>query len=112
MIFISYSGKDRSIAKRLENIITSNGFEIWIDYRDLTLNGDIYGQILLAIQRCSKVVFINSMDSNNSTWVNLEKTLTASFNKPYLEFDADRHDETLNASCPTIDRFTVQIQAG
>lgn len=105
MIFVSYAGPDRSFAKYIESIVVSRGFSIWIDYHDLSIETDIYGQISRAISDCNMIVYLNSIASFKSDWVNVEKSLAKSFNKPYLEFDIENSNRELHENCPELNRF-------
>ena len=89
MVFISYSRKDRDIAKQFENFLVSIGFNVWIDYKELLYINDFYNQIREAIISCDMVVFLNSANSNSSGWVHFEKSLVRNFSKPHVEFDIE-----------------------
>ena len=110
MVFISYTKKDRLIAKKIANYMVSNGFKIWIDYRNLLFNNDFYKQIRQAIYSCDMIVFLNSAESNNSGWIHLEKCLAISFDKPQIEFDIENPNKTLNAVFSELRRFAMHFR--
>lgn len=80
-IFISYSRKDQSYARKLAENLRQRGFNIWIDDRI------DYGErwlltIVKAIENCAAFVVIMSPDSENSEWVEREILLAQREKKP------------------------------
>ncbi len=112
MVFISYSRKDRCIAKLFENFLISNGFNVWIDYKKLLYLDDFYSQIKSAIISCDMVVFLNSTSSNSSGWVHFEKKIVKSFSKPYIEFDIESPNKNLESDFFNLQRFAIQKKTG
>lgn len=69
--FISYSWKDRSFVEYfcLKHI---NLYDIWIDKNNLDLNKDFHKQISTAIASANLFIYIESIHSKSSYWVNFE----------------------------------------
>ena len=110
MIFISYTRKDRIAAKQYEGLMISDGYRVWIDYRDLLLAHNFYDQIKQAIYKCDMVIFLNSVNSNNSNWVHLERKLVNKFDKPHIELDIENPNKTLNSDFSMLRRFAMQLR--
>lgn len=112
MVFISYSRKDREVAKHFEIFLISIGFNIWIDYRDLQYIDDFHSQIRKAIVKSDMVVFLNSINSDSSGWVHFEKKLVKYFYKPHIEFDIENPNKKLNSDFYKLRRFAMQLKTG
>lgn len=110
MVFISYSRKDRYVAKCFENFLISTGFNVWIDYKKLVYLDDFYSQIRKAIISSDMVVFLNSTSSNSSGWVHFEKKIVKKFSKPHIEFDIENPNKTLNSDFFNLRCFAMQIK--
>jgi hypothetical protein len=74
-LFISYSRKDQSFAKKLAGDLRRHGIPVWLD--DLALRaGDNWPQIIAeAIDKCQAMLVIISPDSMASKWVGNELSL-------------------------------------
>ena len=67
-VFISYSRADRSTAKTLANVLTSNGYKVWWDV-ELVGTDDFTDTIVDALQNASAVIVIWSKASAKSKFV-------------------------------------------
>lgn len=71
-IFVSYSRKDIAFAKLLNEALTENGFETWIDWQDIPPSVDWLREVYTAIEEASAFVFILSATSLLSQVCRLE----------------------------------------
>ena len=62
-IFISYSRKDIAFARKLNEAIAENGFETWIDWKDIPPSTEWLEEVYAAIEEADTFVFILSADS-------------------------------------------------
>lgn len=64
-IFISYSHRDEKIALKLSNVLSSSGFDVFIDNK-IPIGGDIYREIGKNILKADALIVIVSKNSLNS----------------------------------------------
>jgi len=80
-VFISYSRKDQTYARKLENELLRRGFEVWIDDR-LDYGDRWWRTIVRAIRACAAFILVMTPDSEESEWVEREVMLTLNEDKP------------------------------
>src|SRR5262249_37951258 len=71
-VFISYSHADQGFARRLHDILQSNGIRCWLDEKQLLPGDDIHDRIDHGIQVWDKVLLCASQASLTSWWVDNE----------------------------------------
>ena len=70
-IFISYSRRDQTYARKLAEDLRQRGFDVWIDDR-IDYGDQWFNEIENAIAACGAFVVIMSPDSRKSQWVQRE----------------------------------------
>ncbi|MDO8753173.1 MAG: TIR domain-containing protein [Anaerolineales bacterium] len=65
-IFISYSRKDKSFVRKLNDAIDAEGIDAWVDWEGIPLSSDWMTEISTAINSADAFVFVISPDSLNS----------------------------------------------
>jgi formylglycine-generating enzyme required for sulfatase activity len=70
-VFISYSKKDRSYARKLADALLNQGFDVWFDAK-IDYGENWERAIFKAIDGCGAFVVIMSPDSYESVWVQRE----------------------------------------
>ncbi|MEM9955830.1 MAG: toll/interleukin-1 receptor domain-containing protein [Chloroflexota bacterium] len=95
-VFISYSKKDVVYVRRLVKMLRDNGFDVWIDDRNLRSSEDWWQSIVLSIRACSSMIIVMTPESDASSWVQREVTLALKYNKPIYPLWLDGSIETPN----------------
>ncbi|MCA9914787.1 MAG: toll/interleukin-1 receptor domain-containing protein, partial [Anaerolineae bacterium] len=62
-VFISYSRKDKPVAKKIADALLAEGYEIWADWEDIPLTVDWWNEIKAGIDAASTFAFLISPDS-------------------------------------------------
>jgi hypothetical protein len=117
-IFISYSHQDKTYVHQLADVLSSNGFEIWIDDRiDYGTQWPIV--IETAIDHCESLILVASENSHRSKWVQNELTRANRLYKqlfpvllsgePWLEFEAIQYFDVRDGSLPN-NRFFENLR--
>ena len=78
-IFISYAHEDKRIAQFIERRLRNGGVSTWRDDRSLTGGSILPAEIVENIRNCSHFCVIVSPDSNNSRWVEQERSWALTF---------------------------------
>ncbi|HEX2907664.1 MAG TPA: toll/interleukin-1 receptor domain-containing protein [Phototrophicaceae bacterium] len=81
-VFISYSKKNKDYAVQLVNKLRDEGFDVWIDDRQLRSSEDWWSSIVSALWGCAAFVVILTPDSDASRWVQREIMLADQRSKP------------------------------
>jgi hypothetical protein len=84
MIFLSYSWKDQTAAHRIDALLRANGFNVWIDFRQLDSRADITEQLDLAIRDCSMFLAVRPSSCKRSPWMATEFLLARKYCKPIV----------------------------
>ena len=71
-VFISYSKKNRSYARKLADHLLAQGFDVWIDDR-IDFGGNWEHEIFKAIDECDAIIVIMTPPSHASLWVQRER---------------------------------------
>jgi|SRR5882724_10208387 len=74
-VFISYSSTDGEFAKKLEESLSLEGIEVWLDERKLRVGDSIIKELGAAIEGADFVVAVLSRASVHSVWVEKELAL-------------------------------------
>lgn len=69
MVFISYSQKDRDRVSLFASIMAKNGFDIWMDVKQIQLGESIVSAISDGLNDADIYMIFISHNSNNSMWV-------------------------------------------
>jgi hypothetical protein len=73
-LFLSYSSKDREVAREVQRLLTGGGFRCWWDDAELLGGDNLLPVIRKAIGSCAAVVWLASPDACASDWVMAELT--------------------------------------
>lgn len=65
-VFISYSRKDKVVAKKIGDVLYTRGYEIWADWEDIPQSVDWWDEIQAGIESASIFAFMISPDSAQS----------------------------------------------
>lgn len=95
-VFISYSKQNKEYARRLVNTLRDQGFDVWIDDRELRASADWWRSIVLALRNCGAFIVIMTPQSDNSDWVQREVTLALKYDKPIFPLWLDGSIDTPN----------------
>lgn len=95
-VFISYSKKDVIYVRQLVEILREQGFDIWIDDRNLRSSVDWWKSIVLSIRSCSAMIIVLTPSSDDSDWVQREITLGFKYKKPIYPLWLDGSVDTPN----------------
>lgn len=68
-VFLSYSRKDRSLARRVRARIEAAGFRVWMDESELRPGQRLETTIFPELERCGGMVVLMTPDSAASEWV-------------------------------------------
>lgn len=88
-VFISYSRKDKEVAQYICDTLKKNGIEYWIDKKGIYSSSNYKELIVDAIDISKAVIFISSVNSNNSINVIREIGYAVNMNKPILPIKLD-----------------------
>lgn len=80
-VFISYSWKDASVARRLAQELTRHGIRTWIDEYEILPGDSIKQKISEGIRQSDYLLIILSQNSLSSDWVRYEIEQTFSKNR-------------------------------
>ena len=67
--FISYSSHDSNVATRLEEDLRQEGFEVWLDKREVLVGHNIVDRVSLGLSDSRFVLLLLSSSSVQSEWV-------------------------------------------
>lgn len=81
-VFISYSTQNSDYAYQLAEKLRAEGFDIWIDNRQLRSSDNWWESIVRALRGCAAFIVIMSPEARNSRWVQREVTLADNWRKP------------------------------
>ena len=91
-LFFSYSYKDKDFVMKFYEYLSKKGFQIWIDYKDLSPSDNFQKSIKNAIEKASKkgviIVFL-SKESFASQWIKAEIDIAYSLNAKILPIIID-----------------------
>lgn len=73
-IFISYSSKDETIARKIAEDLKNNDIKVWFDIWDIPLGGNIIKEIQIGLETSRQLIVLLSQNSLNSYWVEEEWT--------------------------------------
>ena len=73
--FISYSSHDSDVATRLEEGLKQEGFEVWLDKREVLVGHNIVDRVSLGLSDSRFVTLLLSSSSVQSEWAKSEWTV-------------------------------------
>ncbi len=89
-VFISYSRKDQTHARRVAEDLRQHGFDVWMD--DRIDYGDRWLRVIFqAVRDAAAVIVIMSPHSEESKWVEKEYLFADEIRKPILPLALDGH---------------------
>jgi hypothetical protein len=71
-VFISYSRKDKELARQLTEALEAQGRDVWIDFEDIPFAEDWWQEVVAGIEGSENAIFILSPDSLASEVCGLE----------------------------------------
>lgn len=71
-VFISHSHEDKALARSINNILLSTGFETWLDEAEIGIGDLLIDKITDGLYDADYLVAIISSNSEKSYWVNYE----------------------------------------
>lgn len=71
-IFISHSSHDKPFARKLRRDLTSLGYDVWMDEKEIPIGGSIPSSIQDGLQQSDYVILVISPDALESGWVGAE----------------------------------------
>ncbi|MCU0511504.1 MAG: TIR domain-containing protein [Anaerolineae bacterium] len=80
-VFISYSRRDLEFGKKLHQVFTSQGKDVWMDWEDIPLSSDWWTEIQRGIDTADNFLLIMSPDSIGSPVCQLEIEHARQMNK-------------------------------
>ncbi len=80
-VFLSYSRKDELFVRKLHKSLGEQKRDVWVDWEDIPLSSDWWGQICQGIENANTFVFIVTPDSLTSVICNLEIAHARKHNK-------------------------------
>lgn len=81
-VFISYSKDDVAYVSRMVDELRRQGFDVWIDDRNLHSSEDWWQTIVLSIRSSAAMIVVLTPTSDTSDWVQREITLALKYDKP------------------------------
>lgn len=88
-IFISYSKSDKEYVQKLANRLREEGFDIWLDDRNLRSSQVWWEAIVNAIVNCAAFIVVMTPDSDKSRWVQREIAIADDLQKPMFPILAE-----------------------
>ena len=97
-VLISYSRSNSDFVKQLEQALTQDGFDVWVDYHDIPVTADWWQEIQDGIINADNIIFVISSQSLASPICTLEVGFARHNNKRiiplvYGEFDTEKDSE-------------------
>lgn len=89
MLFFSYSWGDAKCAHNIVDAIRKAGQSVWLDISHLDLSADVERQLVDAIRTSSLFLHLDSQYSRFSTWVDFERTVAKTFDKPVFDIPCE-----------------------
>lgn len=86
MIFLSYSWQYADAARRLDGLLRSYGYPVWIDFRNLDTRQELVGEINRAISNCSLFLMLKHVDARPTRWMKVEWQMATRHSKPIVEY--------------------------
>jgi WD40 repeat protein len=83
-VFISYSRKDKPFVQRVHAALAAEGRDVWIDWEDIPLTSDWWGEICAGIESADTFVLIVSPDALSSPMCHMEIDYAARYNKRFV----------------------------
>lgn len=71
-IFLSHSSKDKKFVRKISDALISQGYETWLDEKDILIGESITNKISKGLNDCDVVLVFLSKYSVDSNWVNAE----------------------------------------
>src|SRR5690349_11149625 len=81
-VFISYSSQNSDYARALADKLRDEGFDVWIDNRNLHSSEDWWRSIVLALRSCAAFLVVMTPEADTSRWVQREITLAEKYARP------------------------------
>ncbi|HXF84169.1 MAG TPA: TIR domain-containing protein [Anaerolineales bacterium] len=83
-VFISYSRKDKTFVKKLNDALDNAGIHAWVDWEGIEIASDWMERITAAIQESDAFIFVISPDSLKSKVCAEELALSIQYNKKLI----------------------------
>lgn len=112
MIFVSYSWRDKFIAKEIVNKCLFNGLSVWIDYINLDIRLPLKEQIECALIESVFVLVVRSPASYGSKWVRFEVNKAVQLNKKLVFIQASPNRKFNNWLQSTVQPSKLNCELG
>ena len=73
-VFVSYSSRDESVARKLAEDLSREGIKVWIDINEILVGHDLADEVFCAIRGAEFFILLLSPYSVESKWVKEELT--------------------------------------
>ncbi len=90
-IFLSYSHKDRALARRIKRKLSSLGWSAFLAHEDIRVSEVWRNKILEHLESCSALMVVVTRNATNSPWVNQEIGIVMGKGKPIAPLVFGRH---------------------
>lgn len=94
-VFISYSRKDGEFVRQLHDVLHAQGIDVWIDWQNIPLSANWWGEICEGIESANTFVFIMTPDSVASPICNFEIAHAVQHNKRIVPIVRQKVDEVI-----------------
>lgn len=92
-VFVSYSRKNSNFAKRLVSALETEKKDVWVDWEDIPLSANWWGEICEGIESTDSFIFIMSPDSVSSPVCNFEIAHALHYNKRIIPIVREEVEE-------------------
>ncbi|MFN8371620.1 MAG: toll/interleukin-1 receptor domain-containing protein, partial [Anaerolineae bacterium] len=114
-VFLSYSRKDKTFVERVHASLAADGRDVWVDWEDIPLTADWWGEICSGIEAANTFIFVISPDSVSSPVCNMEIDHATRHNKrlvPIVRIPADEKAMLANLTQRELDDGIRKMLAG
>ncbi len=88
-LLISHAWEDKDIARRLENLLTRAGVEVWVDHSKVRGGDIIASKVSEALEWCNTVLLLWSDHAKESKWVEREWSCAINLERKIIPCNLD-----------------------
>lgn len=109
-VFISYSHKDKEVMLHIKNLLEQHGIRTWVDTEGVYSSGNFKKYVAVAIEKTKAVLFLSSMESNASRYVEKEVSYAIQLEKPVIPIHLDEapYNASLRMDLSNINHLTFE----
>lgn len=89
-IFLSYSHKDRSLARKVKQELKKLGFTAFLAHKDISVSAEWRAEILKHLSSCTALMAVVTKNFADSAWTNQEVGIALGKDKPIVSLMFDR----------------------